>query len=43
VSGWAQQITHVLRSWESGRDKEEETIIQLFTASVARKGIGRRG
>jgi hypothetical protein len=28
--------------WESGRDKEEGTIIQLFAASGARKGIGRR-
>ena len=31
------------KSWESGRDKEEGTIIQLFTASGVRKGIGRRG
>jgi hypothetical protein len=31
------------KSWESGRDKEEGTIIQLFRASGARKGIGRRG
>ena len=30
------------KSWESGRDKEEGTTIQLFTASGARKGIGRR-
>jgi hypothetical protein len=30
-----------LKSWESGRDREEGTLIQLFTASDARKGMGR--